>query len=261
MFLLSLTSTFLIGEDYVQASATSQAVDGKVTVEDPGTSSLIDPEFPEVTVNPGEGPSTKGSLRIDYVSSLNFGTAKIDKDNRTYNSLAQLFHSDTGARGYYIQVSDYSSESSGWSLTVTQEEQFHSSIVQNLDKQQLNGAVLSFDKGWANTNGSSETPTVTRDTLAINEMGVAYKVASASKGQGKGIWTIEFGASQENTSQQSATLSALQDATGKAVMDTTYNKPAYSNSAVTLTIPKETKIYPVQYTTSLTWTLTAGPTE
>lgn len=250
--------TSIVGIPHVHAS--SQTANGNVTVEDPGTSELVDPESPTTVVDPGNGPSTTGSLRIDYVSSLNFGSQKIDATDRTYLSLAQQFQSDTTARGFYIQVSDYSSESAGWNLTVTQNQQFHSSIIQELDQQELKGAVLSFDKGWANTSGASGTPTVTRDTLAINEMGTAYKVATAESDQGKGVWLIEFGASATNTSNQDPTLTALKDASGNAVLDSTTNKQAYSNSAVTLTVPKETKIYPVQYTTTLTWTLEAAPT-
>ncbi|MHC5250564.1 WxL domain-containing protein [Enterococcus sp. LJL90] len=254
--LILFTSLFCVPQVY----ASTQDINGKVTVEDPGTSNLVDPEAPSTVVNPGEGPSTTGALRIDYISSLNFGSQKINDTNRTYLSLAQQFHNETTARGFYIQISDYSSESSGWNLTVTQNQQFHSDIIQDLENQELTGAVLSFDKGWANTSGASGAPTVTRDTLALNEMGIAYTVASSKAGQGKGVWLIEFGASETNTSNQVPTLSPLEDASGKAVLDNVTNKQAYSNSAVTLTVPKEAKIYPVQYTTTLTWTLEAAPT-
>lgn len=254
-----IVSTFFTFTGHVHAS--SQDAGGSVTIEDNGESPLVDPEFPSSVVNPGEGPSTTGALRIDYVSTLAFGSNKIEDDNRTYLSLAQQFHSETSPRGYYIQISDYSSDTAGWNLTVTQNEQFHSSIIQDLDHQELTGAVLSFDKGWANTNGNSATPTVTRDTMAINEMGIAYTVASASGNQGKGTWLISFGASSENVSNQEPTLTALTDTSGSPVVDSIYNKQAYSNSAVSLTVPKDTKIYPVQYTTTLTWTLEAAPTE
>lgn len=258
-----LISTFLMSIFFscysVRAEANSQNANGNLKVEDKGTSDLVDPEFPEQIVNPGEGFSTTGPLRIDYVSDLSFGSHKIDSNNRTYNSLAQQFLSDTNPRGYYIQISDFSSESSGWNLTVTQEEQFKSSIIQDNEKQTLIGSVLSFDKGWANTNGASESPNVTRDAMQINETGIAYNIATASEGQGKGTWLIEFGASDENVSSQKSTLELMKDSNGKQIIDSRYNKPAYSNSAISLTVPKTTKIYPVQYTTTLTWTLEAGP--
>lgn len=243
------------------ASQTEHDGGGSVSVTGSETTKPVDPEKPGEETDPGEGPSTKGDLRIDFVSALNFGSAEITETNRKFDSLAQLFHSETAARGYYIQVSDYRSEASGWTLTLSQDTQFSSSIIQDLENQSLEGAVLSFDNGWANSSGNSGTPTVSRDTLGLNEMGTAYTVATAGDQQGKGVWTIAFGASEENTSNQENTLSALNDANGNAVIDSTYNKPAYSNSAVFLTVPDAAKIYPVQYTTSLTWTLEAGPTE
>ncbi|MBP1046741.1 WxL domain-containing protein [Enterococcus sp. BWM-S5] len=263
LFKLSLFPLFLsgifIGQEKVCASDLGS--NGAVTVEGKETSTPVDPENPAVEVDPGEGPSTKGDLRIDFVSSLNFSSAEITKTNRTFDSLAQLFHSDTSARGYYIQVSDFRSDSYGWNLTLSQDTQFHSSIIQNLEDQSLKGAVLSFGNGWANTAGNSNTPTVSRDTLAINEMNTAYTVAAAGSNQGKGVWTIAFGASGENTFAQENTLTALTDKNGQAVIDPTFNKESYSNSAVSLTVPETSTIYPVQYTTTLTWSLEAAPTE
>lgn len=255
-----LFGTVLLGGIEGKASATSFGGSGNLGVTDSGTSTPVDPEKPGEEVDPGPGPSTDGPLRIDFISALNFGNAQITPTNRTFNSLAQLFHSDTAARGFYVQVSDYRSDEAGWSLTLSQETQFRSAIVQDLESQTLDGAVLSFDKGWANSFGSSGTPTVSRDTMAINEMNTSYTVASAGSGEGKGVWTIAFGASSENEQGLENTLTPLTDAEGNPVMDTAYNKQAYSNSAVSITIPDSAKIYPVQYTTTLKWTLEAGPT-
>lgn len=234
---------------------------GNVTVTDSGISEPVDPEKPGDVVDPGPGPSTDGNLRIDFASTLDFGSAKITDTDRIYPSLAQLFRSETNARGYYVQVTDRRPDATGWTLTLTQDKQFNSSIIQDLDNQELTGAVLSFGNGWANSSGGSGMPSVSRDTLAINEMNTSYTVATATQGQGTGVWTIAFGASAENDSNQENTLTALTDAAGNPLMDATYNKQAYSNSAVSLTVPDTTKIYPVQYTTTLTWRLEAGPTE
>ncbi|WP_086348799.1 WxL domain-containing protein [Candidatus Enterococcus clewellii] len=257
--LLLFAGTFLAASQSVYASNLDS--NGSVTVERKETSESADPENPGEEVNPGEGPSTKGDLRIDFVSSLNFASAEITATNRTYDSLAQLFYSDTAARGYYIQISDFRSEASGWNLTLSQDSQFSSPIIQTLEDRSLKGATLSFGNGWANSAGNSQMPVVSRDTLAINEMNTAYTVAVAGKAQGKGVWTIAFGASGENTSNQENTLTALTDERGNSVIDPTFNKQSYSNSAVSLSVPETIKIYPVQYTTTLTWSLEAAPTE
>lgn len=256
--LLTFLIFFFGGSQSVLAHSTVSK--GSVSVEDTGKTNPVDPENPENEVDPGESPSTEGPLRIDFVSELKFGLNDLSKENRVYTSLAQLFHDETDARGYYIQVTDRRGDSSGWELQVSQDHQFSNSIIQSTDGQELKGASLSFDHGWANSVSSAEAPLVTRDTIAINEMNSAYTVATSSKGAGTGVWTIEFGASSGNKNNQPNTLSPLVDKSGNPVIDEVFNKPAYSNSAITLSVPKTTKIQPVKYSTTLTWILTAGPT-
>lgn len=231
---------------------------GHVSVEDAGTSGIIDPEHPELIVNPGEGPSTTGSLRIDYISSLNFGSENLNKAGRKFSSLAQLFLDDTSARGYFVQISDFRPDD-GWELQLTQKNQFNSSIVQDANNRSLKGAILSFDKGWANTNGTSKAPLVTRDAVSLESLDMAYTIATAGSNEGKGSWTIAFGSSESNPQEKETTLTPFKDKNGNAVINQQYEKPEYKNSAISLTVPKETKIYPVEYSTTLQWTLLAGP--
>ncbi|WP_242585399.1 MULTISPECIES: WxL domain-containing protein [unclassified Enterococcus] len=242
-----------------QATNSSITQPGTVTVEGSAISNPIDPENPEEVVDPGEGPSTEGPLRIDYVSSLDFGKAKISGTNRTYHALAQQFRSETGPRGSYIQITDQRANSTGWTLQVKQNHQFRNTVIQNANEQELNGAVLSLDKGWANSSGTSESPTVTRETIALNSIGTAYDLATASPGSGRGVWTIAFGASETNSNNMETTLLPVVDSSGNALIDDFSGKPAYSNSAVRLAIPNATKIYPVQYATELTWILAELP--
>lgn len=241
-----------------QATGDSMNQNGSVIVEGSKVSDPIDPENPTNPVDPGPSPSTEGPLRIDYVSALNFGQSVIKKKNRDYYALAQQFHSNTDPRGSYIQITDQRATSTGWSLQVKQETQFKNSVIQTLSEQELNGAVLSLDKGWSNSSSSGEGPTVTRETLAL-DIGVAYQVANATAGAGRGVWTIEFGASSTNKNNQENTLTPLKDSKNKSIVDPEYQKPAYSNSAIKLSIPEKTKIYPVQYETTITWLLAELP--
>lgn len=229
----------------------------EVTVDD--TTEPVDPENPGEVVDPGEGPSTKGILRFDYAPSINFGNVKITDKNRSYHAWAQNFHGETGPRGSYVQITDYRSDNSGWTMQVVQEQQFHNNVIQDNDEKELRGAVLSLDKGWANSSGSGTAPIVTSNAIAIDRIGEAYEIATASKGTGTGVWTISFGASEENSNFQDNTLTKLLDENGKEVIDPIYKKPVYSNSAITLTVPDSTKIHPVQYETKLTWILARLP--
>ena len=241
------------------ASPESLNQSGTVSVKGSPVTEPVDPENPEDVVDPDDSPATDGQLRIDYVSALDFGENKLTKTGREYLALAQQFSGEIGPRGNYIQITDQQADSSGWTLQVKQNYQFMNPIIQNEKERELIGAVLSLDKGWANSSGISEAPTVMRETIAINSIGSAYEVATAKAGSGKGVWTITFGASETNSSNQPVTLKPVVDQSGKPVIDSMYQKPVYSNSAITLTIPETTKIYPVDYQTEITWLLAKLP--
>lgn len=234
---------------------------GSVGVMGQGITPPTDPEEPGKQVDPGPGPKTSGSLRIDFVSALTFGKQEITQTNRVYPSHAQLFHDETTARGYYIQITDERQRADGWTLQVKQETQFTNSVIQKAEEKELRGAVLSFDKGHADSLGASvmKAPEVTRDTIALHAIGESYEVAKAEPDTGMGIWTIEFGQSGKEDTNILSTLSPLLDKEGQPVMDETFNKNSYTNSAVTLTVPDSVPIYPVQYETEITWILAKLP--
>lgn len=258
MKLRNSVALIVISMTLASISSVAAKSDGKVVVEDSGSSAIFDPEHPENSANPGDILSTTGSLRIDFVSPLNFGRANSGEKDRKYDSLAQLFIDETPARGYFIQVSDYR-QTDGWELQLTQKTQFRSTIIQDLENQELKGATLSFDKGWASTNGNGTTPLVTRDAVVLSNLNTAYSIATAKQGEGKGAWAITFGSSEDNPQENKPTLSPL-SSSNKPVINEKYNKQEYSNSAISLTVPDTTKIYPVEYTTKLEWTLVSGPT-
>lgn len=243
----------------VSAEMTSVEKKGTVTVEGSSISEPIDPENPGDIIDPGEGPSTDGLLRIDFVSAFDFGRAERVGTKRTFPAFAQQFLGNTEPRGSYIQLTDQRTHSTGWTLQVKQNHQFRTTEKHAGKVQELTGAVLSLDKGWANSNGNSGAPTVTRETVGIQAIGTAYEVATATAGNGRGIWTIAFGASETNTSHQQPTLRPAVDSSGKPIMDAFSGKPAYWNSAIGLTVPETIPIYTGEYHTALTWVLGALP--
>lgn len=251
--IFALSSVVILGCFGVKTSAAdSKQLDGKgnVSVSDSGKSGIVDPENPEQIVDPGDERFTEGSLRFDYVSTLDFGKVKIGPKNRKFNSRAQNFkNEETDARGFFLQISDFRDTKSGWTLQVKQESQFKTK-----DYDELSGAVLSFDNGWANNQNKKGTPTVTRNTIAIDNIGQSYDVANAASGDGTGIWSIAFGASDKNKNNQKATLKPEKDSKGAPVVDSN-GKPVFRNSAVTLTIPESTKVLPKEYQTKITWVL------
>lgn len=243
ILLLPLASSVVVS---AEDKATELDQKARLQVKRSETTEIVDPEKPEVVDPPVDpGPSTKGDLRIDYVSPVDFGKVKLTKTNRTYNALANKVGKEGKWRGNFIQISDFRDKNTGWTLQVKQDYQFKTT-----DYDELTGAVLSLDKGWANSSSDNKAPTVTRDTLAINNIGEVYDVARADKNAGGGVWSINFGASKDNDDNQPTTITEGNKSQSKEKVES-----AIKNSAVNLTIPDSTKVLPKEYQTKITWVL------
>lgn len=221
----------------------------------------VDPENPTKPVDPGPGPSTDGLLRFDFAPTLNFGRNKINQTGRNFYVNAQLFHDGPTARGNFLQITDSRPNSSGWTLQVRQEYQFKNDIIQEDHEQELRGAVLSFDKGWANSAYTQEQPPkIMKDIIQLNTQGTTFPVASADQGEGRGTWIISFGASADNNQGQTTTLFPRVDEDNQPITDKNFeDQQVYGNNAIFLSVPDATKIHPVQYQTELTWILAELP--
>ncbi|MGX7148295.1 WxL domain-containing protein [Enterococcus ureasiticus] len=218
---------------------------------------IRDPEHPEVQVDPGETPQTKGDLRIDFVPKLNFSTVMIPDKAAVFPVNAQLFHGDTGVRGNFIQVSDYRDDSTGWTLQVRQEQQFKHATKTGTE---LKGAVISLDQTWTNSIKDAKlSPSVSKEVIHMSNIGDTYNLAQAQPEKGSGTWSIIFGASKENKNGRPNTLEQRVDSSGKAIEDPIFKKPVFSNQAITLSVPKETEKEAGAYSTVLTWILAELP--
>lgn len=245
------------------AFAEENSVTGQGTIKYAGELSKdpVDPENPWKPVDPGPGPSTDGLLRFDFAPTLNFGSNKITQTNRNFYVNAQLFHDGPAARGNFLQITDSRPENSGWTLQVRQEYQFKNDIIQEDNEKELKGAVLSFDKAWANSAYTQEkSPQIMKDIIQLNAQGTTFPVASAEQGQGKGTWLISFGASADNSQGQPTTLFPRVDENNQPITDGNFeNQQVFGNKAIFLSVPDGAKIHPVQYQTELTWILAELP--
>ena len=219
---------------------------------------IRDPEYPDNIVDPGPSPSTNGPLRLDFVPQFNFHRNKMVGKDMIYPVNAQLFHDETTARGNFIQISDNRGAALGWTLQLRQEAQFQNSTESN---HELNGAFLSLDKSWANSNrNENEAPIVAKDVIRLDHIGETYNLADAKPGSGVGIWLISFGASATNPKGQENTLTPKIDTESKPILDPVFeNKQMVENSAITLSIPGATEKKSGTYTTVLTWILAELP--
>ncbi|MBP2099969.1 WxL domain-containing protein [Enterococcus rivorum] len=246
------------GSFNVEVNANDLGSTGTVTVEKSPKTAIVDPEHPQEELIPENSHSTEGALRIDSVSDWNFGKVSLNpkEGDLLYYLNSQRFLNSDAVRGSHVQITDNREAAGSWTLQVKQNSQFKNSSIPKKEEQELNGATFSLDKIWVNSIGERELPTVTRDTIAFQNFDQTYNIAHLEKEKGQnGTWLIVFGASATNEDHQENTLKPELDLEGNAVVDEEDGKPIYRNEAISIRIPKKTKIHPVTYETTFTWIL------
>ncbi|MFS7260941.1 WxL domain-containing protein [Carnobacterium divergens] len=193
--------------------------------------------------------ATLGTLRINKVSKINFGTTPTKGDTVTINS---IYSAEDEKDGEFlplnVQTVDNRGNSAGWQLQVQQTRQFtqldESNVpITDANKENgtlLDGAELTLTATKA-TDLSAEkeanriAPSIFKKvTLSTAKDAGFVTVSSAKENEGIGSWNTLFGETSDTV--------------------------ANNNSAVTLKIPGEIKKNKdVSYEAELTWTIVATP--
>ncbi len=197
--------------------------------------SPVDPLEPDIYVDPEnkpELPEDQGLLSIDFVSQFNFETQKISVSDQIYYAQPQRLLnvdgavSDSEERPNFVQISDRRSvnERNGWQLSVTQYEQFR-----NESGQELTGSEIQLFNQELVTAQGGTTPELQEESMQ-RILPNTRKVLIQAKGEsGTGTWIYRFG--DQNTADKS----------------------------VGLFVPKGTNPEATNYSTKLTWELSAVP--
>lgn len=192
-------------------------------VGDLGPVSPVDPLDPEIEVDPEnkpELPEDQGQLSIDFVSSFNFGSQAISVHDQTYYAQPQRLLNEDGTvndseeRPNYVQISDRRSENerNGWTLAVTQKEQF-----KGAENQMLNGASLSLSNQQVITAQGGTAPGL--QSVPCNLVpGNRRTLLKAQGSEGTGTWIYRFGDGE--TAGESVALNVPKGANPEA---TTYS--------------------------------------
>lgn len=167
-------------------------------VGDLGPVSPVDPLDPEIEVDPEnkpELPEDQGQLSIDFVSSFDFGSQAISVHDQTYYAKLQRLLNEDGTvndseeRPNYVQISDRRSENdrNGWTLAVTQKEQF-----KGAENQVLNGASLSLSNQQVITTQGGTAPGLQSVPCTLVP-GNRRTLLHAQGSEGTGTWIYRFG--------------------------------------------------------------------
>ncbi|WFA03821.1 WxL domain-containing protein [Bacillus sp. HSf4] len=205
-----------------------------------GITPPVDPENPGEEVEPeGPGgetpePGTNGPLSIDFASSFNFGTNEISNKDEVYYAAPQKINitdaegnTRTEERANYVQISDNRGTNAGWTLQVQENGQLSNSDTLN---SELTGAEITLTGATAVSSSSDSVAAPTTYDITLDPAGTLQNVMTAQEGEGAMTWLDYFG--------------TLEEVDGEM-----------KNTAVQLSVPGTTPKDAVEYSTTLTWTL------
>lgn len=203
-----------------------------------------DEDTPDVDIDL-EVPGTTGPLSIVKAATMNFGSQVISNQDQTYAMVAEMQPlKETGELVPYVsfaQVQDLRGTNEGWDLQVSLSE-FESNTQNNV----LTGAQIEFvgSRIQYEGNNAANAPTAHEDGLTILPNGAARSVMTAAEGQGAGASSVVWG-NQAELNEQFADNSI----------------EVVRNRAIELSIPGATAKDATTYESTLTWELTATPSE
>lgn len=191
----------------------------------------IDPDDPGENGDGNHGTGNKGPLSLDYVSNIDFGTAKTNGQRNSF------FAKNDDP---FVQVTD-SREAGSWKLTAALTTPFTNSVNGSI----LKGAIMHWENGEpvSSTNNSSLAPVIAdKDVKLTDSKAVNFLSDNEAKGTsaGKGTWLDRF---QKSGAQAGTTGEDLGD-----------------NNKVQLEVPGGIA-QAGTYTGEITWTLADSITE
>jgi len=232
--LVAVITAFGVYTSQVSAALEKEApAEGTVTfIPGDGATKPQDPDHPGEELEEPGGTGMEGPLTIDIVPILDFGIQKISGNTEFYEAKAQEIKRknalDYEYVANYVQVTDNRGLSvpGGWTLTVTQTQQFTN--ITNGTTNVLNGAKIHFK------NGTLKTLNPLDEVVSELTLGAAQLVMGAALGQGAGTSIEQFGATADLTSDK-------------------------LNPSILLEVPGTTAKVAGEYTAVIVWTLNDTP--
>ena len=214
-------STYAAGEESAgNSKAVISFTAGSGPVEPSNPTNPTDPLFPGGPTDPTDVPTgNTGSLTLDYVSSVKFGSHEISNTTVEYSAISKK---------PFIQVSDRRGTGAGWSV-ISKASKFTNGTTDSLP-----GAVLSFKNAIVNSIGTGNSPTAVQIVALSTDGSTASPVVSASTGTGLGTWLTSWLGTNPNVND------------------------GQLNNNVTLTIPAGSATVG-NHEATITWTLTDAP--
>ncbi|MEG0544189.1 MAG: WxL domain-containing protein [Carnobacterium sp.] len=149
----------------------------------------------------------KGPLTIDGVSSFVFPNAKISGNSLTIVGESAQVDSKVGTMG--AQVTDSRGSGAGWTLKAKITDfTFKESPDESSNILTLKGAVFSLPQGEVTTSlGATEVASNEKpQSSAVSLNNENQKILVAKKGNGLGVWAVNFEKNLQGTAQKEVKL-------------------------------------------------------
>lgn len=214
----ALATLFLGGTAASAAPMDPMSTNGNVTVEngkvDPSTG-VTDPEKPEEKLPdlPGVIPNPNpdmGPLEISHAPQLDFGTVQTSTAAvqttaaaNTWTDANNVVHN----RGAILQFGDLRTDANGYTVSAKLATQFTQGT------NELTGSTITFTNPLAATAAGSTGTTPTIQPSVELSLGETLPMATAStlEKNGKGMWAVEYGSSEEISATDTTATSVLLD--------------------------------------------------
>lgn len=265
--LAAMTVVPTIGFADDSASKTSITYDSKGTVEfvaptnsdtpnkpldptNPDPNKPLDPKNPDGK-NPN--PGTKGPITLDFASSFDFGKQEITSVDKTYNTSAQLL-GDGKYVPDYAQITDNRGTFAGWTLSVKELDNFHTSTKVDLKATQINFKNLNH----ATTN-------TLKTDVSMPSAGFVIKPGADDTTPGASVNIMSGAKAADGKTNGTSGTHIIRFGNDDSLKtdDTQANGEKRANTvdpSVTLDVPGASDKMAKMYTTTLQWTLGETPT-
>lgn len=259
MTLVALLGASLVGgaQAFAAELPTELPSEGKVIVEEGGESGAgktPDPENPteKLPEIPGviKPNPTGGSLMIDQVSNLNFGTIKTSsKEIKQYANPITL-PGGAGTRGAIVGWSDIRGGVYGYTIKAELTQQF---TATKDSKLKLDNSTIEYSNSMAvaDSQNTNTGPSVVTPTFKLTQSSGSLPVVTAdkTKKEGKGTFVVEFGQSEKYKPKEGMPAGNIGE-----------DKKGTDSKSVELTVPAATASNMTldTYTAVVTWKIEAA---
>lgn len=206
------------------------------------------PETPDEIIDPEEGGSTKGTLRLNHVPNFHFNTVEIKSETAEFPALFERYskpgETEKHNISHFIQVEDVRGKQADWKVKVSATEFIPSDAKNPVLKDSHIEFVQQKLSNTRLTAGEIKDKVATfTDRLVLGNDGNAVEVMATKTGE------------HTDTSKTSLVLNKDYTASTPAAGAVTIEGKEYNPGVILKAVGSDQKVVDETYTAKLTWSI------